>query len=55
MTMFALIFLGTIALVITTIIDSGNVRHNQAWLIIHICLLSVALVAFTVALFMAFE
>jgi len=63
MIMLLCIFVGSITLIITTIIDSIYMRRNQtwtifknqAWPILRVCLLSVSLVAFMSAMFMAFQ
>ena len=61
--MLLCIFVGAITLSITTVIDSiyshrnqtWTIFKNQAWPILRICLLSVSLVAFMAAMFMAFQ
>ena len=62
MTLFMLIFVGVVVLLITTVVDSAYMHHNQTWMIfknqawpiLRICLLSVSLISFTSALFMLF-
>lgn len=63
MIMLLCIFVGAITLSIATVIDSIYSRNNQAWTqfkieawaVLRICLLSVSLVTFMTALFMAFQ
>jgi len=61
--MLLCIFVGAIVLIVTTAIDSvyshynqtWTIFKNQAWPILRICLLSVSLVTFMAAMFMAFQ
>lgn len=63
MIMLLCIFVGALTLSIATVIDSIYSRNNQAWTkfkieawaVLRICLLSVSLVTFMAAMFMAFQ